>query len=302
MKNKTQILIGIILICIFSACEKDFDFNNNYDSKIPVLNCRFKTDEVFKVSLTWDMNIDSNRIKSIENADVKIYEDGILFEKLHYEPLSDRPYFGYYVSTKKCKAEHTYKIVVEHPSFKTVEASSKSVKNVVLEHVNHSMYTTSTGILIQKAQIRIEDPSDEKNRYAFFVIDSLVRKQYTGTDTIAYPIYTNTPIRRIPGSGFVRYLNIPYVSDSSFNGQAKELAIHYVVSTGDKPIDLIRYSYYIILRNVSEPYFLYEQSINEYYNRDLSDYEEVPPLYTNVKNGLGVFCSYSERYVFYRVK
>lgn len=290
------------MMILFSSCEKDFHFKNDYSSSVPVVNCRFTANQPFKVSFTTDLHIDSNKLIAIKDAQISIYEDGILFEQLHYEAHPYITNFGYYFSSNTARSGHIYTIKINHPKYGYLEATDTLPLPINTDSISYTAaYNADSGYL-QKATINLNDPSSEKNIYSFYMLDSSTRKVLYNGDSILEGGLYNVVINKIIGDKYVRYFNVPYMDDANFNGLNKKLTIQFFPTTTNKLSDLIRYSFFVFIRSISKNYFEFEKSIAQYYGYDLNDFEEVPDLYSNIKGGRGIFCAYTEKYMFYNVK
>jgi|694.fasta_scaffold62219_4 hypothetical protein len=288
------------MLC-FASCEKDFVFKNDYQSSVPVLNCRFTSNQVFKVSLTTDLNIDSNKLKSIPDASISIYEDNVFFEKLVYIPHAFIPDFGYYYSTKLASANHVYNIKVSHPTFGNFEATDTIPSIVDADSISYIATYNKDSNLTQKLSFSIHDNISEENNYALFLFDSVSYDYYDMLDTIEYKYLSYINITKVQGVSSIRYFDIPYFNDKNFNGQLKRLNVLNIADDYYLKISK-RYSLFLFIRNISKNYLAYEKSIYDYYNADLNAFEETPELYSNVKGARGIFCSYTDKVLFYRVK
>lgn len=302
MKRISYIVIVFVLMILFSSCEKDFHFKNDYTSSVPVVNCRFTANQPFKVSFTTDMHIDSNNLMAIKDAQITIYQDGVLFEQLHYEAHPYITDFGYYFSTNTAKSGHVYTLKINHPTYGYIEATDTLPMPIYTDSLIYTAaYNADSGYL-QKATFYLNDPSAENNIYAYYMMDSSTRKKLYNGDSIEESGLYNMQINKIVGEKYIRYFNVPYMNDINFNGLNKKLTLQFFPSTTNRLSELTRYSFFIFIRSISRNYFEFEKSIAQYYGYDLNDFEEVPELYTNIKGGRGIFCAYAEKYIFYRVK
>lgn len=306
MKTKMNLyykFLWLLILAIFlNACEKDFNYNNTYQSSTAIVNCRFSAGQILKVSFTKDMHIDSSLIHAISDADIFLYEDGIYKERLNYVPHPTLVDFGYYQSTLIAQQGHAYSIKMDHPIYGHIEATDTIPALYEVNSLTYSSILNPDSTLLQKANFIVQDNPIEANNYTFYIIDSFAQKVISGADTIESRNSSFTSITKLQGAKYLRYLNNPYITDETFNGIDKNITLSFYPSNKTNIELYHRYGFYLLIRNVSNNYVNFEKSLSQYYAYDLGAYEEVPEIYSNVKGARGIFCAFNQRVFFYRVK
>ncbi|MBX9785056.1 MAG: DUF4249 domain-containing protein [Chitinophagaceae bacterium] len=114
----TSFLVMIMFVII--GCSKTADVPISY-KKIPVVNCIFSQDSIWKVYVSISGSADNPKGEAVPNASVRIFKNNQLIETLLYK--ND----GYYLAQTNTKPEVNtdYSLEVNIPGYKTVTAKDK---------------------------------------------------------------------------------------------------------------------------------------------------------------------------------
>jgi len=108
MNKKCIIFTVLIFFTLLMSCEKEIELKlDNAQDKL-VVNSLFYPDTNFRVYVTTTKRINDNKNSFINNAEVKLYKNGVFLENLVFE--AD----GWYVTTTKPEYDTKYKIEVSH--------------------------------------------------------------------------------------------------------------------------------------------------------------------------------------------
>jgi len=108
--NKSSIIFSILtFFTLLISCEKEIELKLDNGQDKLVVNSLFYPDTNFRVYVTSTKLINENKNTFINNAEVKLYENGIFLEDLIFE--AD----GWYISSFNPKYNTKYKIEVNHP-------------------------------------------------------------------------------------------------------------------------------------------------------------------------------------------
>lgn len=230
---------------------------------------------IWNKDTTWYINIYESA-DLVENAKVELFKNDVLLTTFSKKNQSGFHFANLSSPLKQDGA--TYRLRVSAPGFESIEAIQQMPSAVKIDTVTYRpqvkltdpndplTYTTKDEFFIE-----FQDPPSEKN---FYVAEGFYYEK-TGRDS------------------FLQYLNFysldplsvsNYLSDQSFNGKKGGWRQH-TYSTG-KPSGS---QYTIYLASLSEAYYLYYQSLNRYWNATDNPFAEPVVLYTNVKNGYGLF-------------
>jgi hypothetical protein len=226
----------------------------------------------------------------ITNATAMLYENDVLKETLHYN-ASDEIYEA---STTTIATGKTYKIVITAPNFPNAEATSFTPAFV---GINSLVFTAKARSdrngdpqdevkisFIDNAAtedyylIRIWNAERYRNYYCVNTNDKDVEKLVY--DDPFYPEECLQPQRLL-------------LSDKNFNGQTKTISFYIYSGELDprpSPGGIQRAT--VELLHINKDYFEYTKSLSSYENVVDNPFAEPFNLYSNVKNGYGLFTTY----------
>lgn len=274
VKNLLYILVLTIVLC---SCEKEYDIADfpEHTPKI-VVNCLFNPDESWTVRLSSsksELDI-SSEYKTINNADVKIYEDDILLETLTYNVTTEK-YEGITIPQIGKK----YSIEASAPNFTTVNASDIIPAFVPIDswEIDSEIINNNYGgddYYIYSFNITLTDPINTNNYYATDLtthyFDTLFNLQYGDTILDFYDIH----------------------NDLLFNGQNYKINLRKKLPTYEG--ELSYYTINIYLRSISETAYNYFNSLGIQVDNSGDPFSQPVPVYNNIENGFGIFAGYSE--------
>ena len=282
-----KIYLIIILGLFFYSCEKTADNVNipDIDPKIVTQSFLTENEDSIIVYVSWSTPIygtSSYGFNDIEDANVKITNNGNTI-KLNYKANNTSMYEknGYYIgaaSSLNMKAGETYTLDISEPKGNHITAET-----TIPEKPNYTLNLS-----------RIDSTKSDWSQYEYTY-------QYT------YNFIGNN-------SGDVNYYTIKKMGYSNFyGGGGKDSAVFNFIYQGSRyikvkkgeSISLICNSYYpldsakVYIFNTDKSYYEYHKSIELNRGGD-NPFSEPVIIYSNIKNGLGVFCSYSADYKFFR--
>ena len=291
-KNIIYFITGLIL---FSSCVKEISIKTDNAEILPVINCIFSPDSVFKVSVSLPSSISDTGIRVINNAEVKIYDETSNVINLQYTGKN-----GIYKSSEKPVINVLYNLNVKVPGYAPVTAEDKIPEPAGIDNVEYFYdYDILNNDSIPMAKITFSDKGSENNFY----------------DCIDFEINNDKRIYNYAYHGEFNPDNVlinedyldyhPYsffFSDILFNGKKYTISLPFANSF---------YIYdNIEFRTVSKNYYLfrkywtrhlYNQSNDQNIGNNLEDIDFVELLFsgnpvemfTNIKNGYGIFAGYS---------
>ncbi len=291
-KKSILFLFAIAVICSCKKTEDITDFPTE-PSRL-VVNCLFNPDSVwdFQVSKSLSELDNSEALYYIDNATVKLFEDGNLLETLtstinasgiiEYRSVTNKPIYG-----------KTYSISVGASGFPTIEAGGQFpiLKSTFeTEHfiIADSTFDPITNIMDMRAKlsISINDPIGENNYYELYVIyfDTL----YSVADTSITKKYATVTSSDPSIEGSDDNIGSVFFTDQLFNGQDHSISFNVSESfhlyTTEK--------FYIILREHSKESYLYKKSFSLFQQNTFDFFSEPVQVYNNIIDGYGIFGGY----------
>jgi hypothetical protein len=301
-----KLISFLSIIVVLSSCEKDVNIKLPQKDPKLVINGLLAVDSTVSVSIGRSRSVLDPVSTSgpyqeqyvVKNAIAVVYENTSILDTLVYDNMQYR-----YVSPnhKTVKAGNTYSIIVNAPGYKQAEASTIVPSQSVIDDVVRvkNARTNSDGNPEDEITLKLNDPAE-----ANFYLIQFYHADYSFSG--GYPVYcvstTDKDIEAIgdnadPFSTENCYDgNSLLMKDVNFNGRLK-LTRFYINSyelqeiTGpggqvSKP--------YVKVSRITEDYFKFVKSYNVYSSSYDNPFAEPANVYTNVKNGYGVFSVLTE--------
>lgn len=293
----------MIFLIALSSCEnllvKDIELDEIDFSKKLVLNSVL-INHSDSLILTLSENISvletpEYDVKSIEGADITLFEDGVEIGKLEKPAGNDYYYLPF--STPIQASGKSYSVEVNSTEFPLAEASTKMPEesNIIsMEYIQNAGVSPDLRKL-PGLRIKFADPAEEENYYIFNVTTtaSVIDTFIFGNDTMyyEYDLYINAT----SNDPFVEqgYQNA-YLPDAGFNGKEYNLTILLDNGAFEGGTDLNMYlgSFTLSWISASKEYYEFDKSLSRYYqNSGFGLFTEPVSIYSNVEGGIGVFSS-----------
>lgn len=277
-----------------SSCEEDFIIErHDFKPKI-VVNAIFKPGENWKVhiSSSRDLFVKDSEIHAIENAKIEIKEKST-GRILTFDHIGD----GYYI-TKNWPPEKdkTYEITVEANGFEKVTASSKAPKNANVINIISDVVDKN----VTKVNFEIKDNSNN-----YLIWNFISANKNNPLDTT----FTSNPKNLV--AGIIKYNNINSylgsLTDNENNGVVQEGSFSGNVNTKDTnkdgsnpgdPNTTVETKKFLRMMTTSVDLYNYYKTVEKFISSDNhnSSFSYSPQIYSNIKNGLGIFAGYTEEY------
>ncbi len=296
MKQLT-ITILIFTILLYS-CDKTVNIPIPDNGRKLVVNSFFQSGNNLTVNLSKSKYIldNSNSNDAISNAEISLFENNILLEKL----IETEP--GKYKSTFFLLENKEYSIFVNSNNFDQVKAFNKIPLLSTINNFKFINYTIAE-YGDQEINFTIEF-DDDLNTEGFYLIELFKEFNYYeyNSDTDQYDIETKS-IEKIyisskdPGYGDEKYNNSGILLDDKlFNGKNHSFSFYaYAYSYYYKKVNKAddKEKYYVHLSTISKDYYLYINSLNKHLNTQGDFFSEPVQVYGNIENGFGIFAGFS---------
>ena len=296
--HSIKITLSLLLLLLFS-CEKELVIDNKYSEHKLVVNSIFNSNSPFEVEITSTFSpYKEIEVQEIKEATVSIYEEDVLKEILNYQASTDK-HLGKYRSSFIPDLSKNYQIKVSANGYDEVEAKGK-IPTIVpfraARATNNNIWPSNGPGLSRYDFSFILDDKPEENYY-YLTISSPINKQNEQTlewEPYAHQ-YAEVLISDLPNTKL--YINNGVIfTDKSFNGSTFEVkgsATTYSDIYGDfdatyglvKDSTLLEISLHHLSKEV---YYFYTSHATNLLNQG-DFYSEPSIIYSNIKNGLGIF-------------
>jgi hypothetical protein len=286
----------IVFAFLFFACRKT-ELNQTLPysgDKLVVFAFFSPSNEVsVYVSKTYPPSGQINYIKGIDNAEVLVFENDLLIEKLTYDSNGNyKSKIGY-----KPKIGNNYKIKVTALGYPEVYSNNELIPTTAkinkIEFKENIESKLNQNIPSKKLILTLKEFKELKNFYSINVIGFWQNKKSNLNG-----FSTNQP------NGVQNTCNFNYLSNYLFNDECTfneeiEISRGYETSTffpdlGRKNIQKAE----IRISQISESYYLYSKTF--YTEEDLVKAFITPNArFNNIKNGYGIFATFNETIISY---
>jgi hypothetical protein len=280
MKFVYRYLSFACLCLLFMSCETELDLELPAHQPKVVLNSFFSADSVLSVNLSKSQHISApDAFTNIENAEVLILEDEQEVDKLSYVGNGT-----FRSEIFKPQAGSIYKIQVAAEGLTPVEASD-FLPATKPEIISMKLDTTSFTFFEEeyKVHFRFKDEAGVTNYYnlEFLYVDTLVNGRIK---IKSLQIFTDepdiAPLTPSQGRGIT-------FSDKEIEGQDINFTIYVPRAIINSKETIV-----VALKNISRAYYDYEITLHNQLLTNGDPFKESSPVYTNIKNGFGIFAGY----------
>lgn len=292
-----KVILLLTLFALNLSCEKEIELNAEEQQPRIVVNCTFNETDTVKVELSESRSLlESPILPLIEDADLRLYrQDGTEIGAFTYSP-SIYTNTHYSLAADELEPGNTYTIKANKSTFESVEASSYIPSKIIINAID-----TTTNIPQQnemKFTVNFSDNAAEKNYYILsstvvvYTIedmdDTLILFKSVGMSTKEFIAANGNqePDGTIYGAQFV-------FTDELFNGENFSFDYQQELNYPGEFEDVESYCE-VRIQNVSEDFYKYQRSLAVYQSTENSPFAEPVQVYTNVKNGFGLFAGYSQ--------
>ena len=311
----------VILIFVFS-CETVVELDIPSHDPLLVVNGIIETDSVVSIFITNSLGaFDQGEIKSIDDANVFLYENGSLvgqmfpdLENIDTLNLTEDYWWNYVGSAPiyKYKSEiipqddFTYSIEVNHPDYQSVYAETKVPSSLELTDLEIIDNTDGSDSIFYNATLKLSflDNGSQNNYYRIRLYLETEGEDWNEDETDyeivekTYPLvlYSNDPSlsQGIPWDGYTFSGRTALFNDGMFNGQQKDISFDL-----EYKISQLQYGDKLFLQLTS----FSEEGYNYFNSRELNldgfggpFGSEPVPIFSNIENGIGVFGSGNSTY------
>ncbi len=252
--------------------------------QVPTVNSFLKADSLLKVHISLASKLDTNELQGLENAQVKLYVNDM------FKELLTSTGNGVFTSTTFVEPLRKYECKVDIPGYETVNCSNTIPKPSHLRDIIHISVAgkDQEGMTYPAVKFTFSNNPEEKQYYE-------ARIRLFGRETGAMLINIVDPVLLNEG------LPLSVFSNELITDTAYTMTINYFTgsasSSNGEPMTTTLYPFILEVRSISYDYY---QFARQKYLYDTGRFPEFGlssnqafQLYSNVKNGYGIFAGYS---------
>jgi len=300
MKNNVQTLIIFLAgLMLFASCETVVEMKLPEQPPKIVVNSIFTPDSLIMVHLSKSKFVLSNeQLKEIEDAEISLFENGNYIGKFSHLNKGFYILSGFYP-----KINAQYKLTATYQNLKSVEAIETVPQQPVINRVEISS-SYYQGENFKDFIVYIEDNANEENYYMI----ELFGKRYDYIyDTLTYDIIDSIEIvERVHFSTQDLVFDDQgvspqsIISDKIFNGTIYPIRLSVSANSFYENNYLGYFEITVRLKNISKAYAQYMLSYSK--NGYSDPFSQPVQVFSNVKNGFGIFAAYASTYKTLKLK
>jgi hypothetical protein len=279
-------LILFFLLLASTSCRKIVQSEFADFKQVPTVNSFLSADSLLKVHISLASKLDTNELKGLDNAQVQLYVDDVFKELLTSNGN------GFFISTTIVEPLKKYECKVDIPGYETVSCSNTIPKPSHLRDIIHISVAgkDQEGMTYPAVKFTFSNTKNERSYY-----EARIRLIKYGSEQIPDMYNIVDPVLLNEG------LPLSVFSNELITDTAYTMSINYFTgsasSTNGGPMTTTLYPFILEFRSVSYDYY---QFARQKYLYDTGRFPEFGlssnqafQLYSNVKNGYGIFAGYS---------
>ncbi len=279
------LFLAVSITLIFS-CRKLVQSDFPDFKQVPTVNSFLKADSLVNVHISLASKLDTNELKGLNNAQVQLYVDDV-FKELLTSSVN-----GVFISTTLVEPLKKYECRVDIPGYETVSCSNTIPKSSHLRDIIHISVAgkDQEGMTYPAVKFTFSNATNERSYY-----EARIRLIKYGTEQIPDMYNIVDPVLLNEGLPLSVFSN-ELITDTSYT-----MTINYFTgsasSSNGGPMTTTLYPFILEVRSISYDYY---QFARQKYLYDTGRFPEFGlssnqafQLYSNVKNGYGIFAGYS---------
>ena len=293
-------LFFLLPVCCFVSCTKEITADVKDLSGNPVINCFLHPDTAISVQVTKSHPIlgpgATNMFAGIENATVKVYEDGVE-HILAYDSASQR-----YGSGLVPMAGKKYSVKVNIVGF---EKEIYAAEETVLAPITLSSFSTDTTTANNKLYLKINFSIDDPIGPDYYHVILKFRCKSNGIILYEAPLYVDSDLGDNPtgNSGSNSIANVPFEQIYPYGGfmfndqnvDGKKITFSLPTSFSNLQCDTDNdKELYVEVRKASKAYHDYVVTVSNYMENSDNPFGTPIQIYNNIENGRGIWATYSK--------
>jgi hypothetical protein len=294
-KNFHIFVAGFLLILFESACET-FDPAPANEKAPFVLNCFFNADSAIILNLCEYMPFQDSLdplelIKPVKDAEVKLLKEGSSMGAFSYvfdDSIATKMVDHYKLENTSLLEGQKYLVEVSLSDQTKISASDILPQKVSVISVDTTTETDENNTFLKlRCSIRFRDPGGQKNYYSISAIETHYDQSMIGRELFPVVVKSDDPL--IEGTMEYGIWMYCYFSDLLIDNKEVVVTCDFKLYLSYRDTNYID----IQLNSLSENYYLYTRSVDQYLQSLDNFYSEPVQIFSNIENGYGIFAGFS---------
>jgi len=284
LKYLPDYFLLIFLLFPLSGCRKLVQSEFPDFEKKPVINAILVENKPLTIHVSLSAKIDSNRLEVVDNAEVYLFENDQIIEKLTCEGK------GVYTSENIVKAGNTYSCEVLIAGYNKATCKCTIPEPVCITDVKKTGYagTDEDGYIYSSFSFTIKNNSHVRQYF-----EVVLYNENEKTEKVIKLFNVSDPVLQYEG------IPSPLFSNELMSQESYTMNINIATSFvyDNASINNTCEPRRFVLRTVNYEYYMYVKQLYFYESGRFPDYIGstliAAPLFSNVENGYGIFAGYS---------
>lgn len=283
MKKLEKHIILLYLVCttILCSCRKLVQDEFPDFSDKPTVNCILIEGKTIKIHLSLAQKLGDNPINGLNNADISLYSDSVLAEKLSFVKE------GLYTSTIIADTGKIYDFKIKISAFPKIEKRlcvPKAEKILAVEHYN-AAGVNENGEIVPGLKITFSNNPKERKYYQI-----LLKTIHYSSTAYAEALNFSDPVL------LNESLPILVFSNEKIRDSLYSMYIQYTTNSfANGAVQL--YPLVVELRTIDQAYYQYLKSLYLYekgrFNSYIGEVFPTYPVYSNISEAYGIMGAFS---------
>jgi hypothetical protein len=296
-----KIILATTIIVFIVSCEKTVVVDVPLSAPKLVVNGLINAGDVFKVKVTKSEPLLTNIGNyKVSNVALQLFENGLIKDTFLYSTNTDL----YTAKNGSVPLQgKKYLLTAVLNGFTKIEAETITPTNIAIQSITRrvNVRTDNSGNALDEIKIKFVDNASESNYYLF-----KIKRPISSNATIVNyePIFcirsSDIDIERGSNSDPTDNNNCIekefLITDKNFNGNSKEIILYirsFDLETYINPVNLKKYKAIVEMNSITTDHYKYRKSLGTYRDNEDNPFSEPVLVFTNIKNGYGIFSSFT---------
>jgi hypothetical protein len=295
-KKNFHIFVASSLLFLFETACETFDAVHLNEKTPFVLNCFFDADSAIILNLSEYLSFQDSLeplelISPVKNAEVKLFSESSLvglFSYVRDDSIATKMVDYYKLENAGILEGQKYSVEIDLPDQTRISAFDILPQKVPIFSVDTITEIDENKTYLKlRCSIRFKDPGGQKNYYSISAIETHYDKSIKERELFPVSVKSDDPL--IEGTMEYGIWMYCYFSDLLIENKESVVTCEFKLYLSYRDTNYID----IQLNSLSENYYLYTRSVDQYLKSLDNFYSEPVQIFSNIENGYGIFAGFS---------